>query len=296
MMDRLLWGRHPSGPSTPGIPSIFGVLGLMLLSLLFLTACESETWNRSELLNPAVLTETDSDIARTFDQAMIVLPRSRGQEPLVGKLSDKAVRHQLAGLGPGRHYPTIVYMHGCTGMGRLTPMLAFAKAGFAVIAPNSFARRFRPLQCRASERTGGENIFVFDFRLVEISYALQRMAHLPWINNQRLFLVGTSEGGVAAALYRGEEFNARIISQWTCHGAPFIRGLAAPIGEPVLAIVRSNDPWYQPDRTAGQHGDCSTFFKTPKLSKSLVIDGGAAHDIWGHNGAMREALDFLRRH
>ncbi|MDA1098329.1 MAG: hypothetical protein O2967_05030 [Proteobacteria bacterium] len=269
--------------------------GIFVLILLLPTACESESWNRSELLNPSILTEGDSDIARTFDQATVLLPRQKGLEPLAGKLSDEALRDHLVNLPSSEHYPTILYMHGCNGQGRLGPLQAFAKAGFAVIAPNSFARRFRPLQCSPSERTGGRNIFVFDFRLVEISYALQRMAALPWVDNDRLYLIGTSEGGVAAALYRGEEFRARIIAQWTCHGAPFIRGLAAPKGEPVLAIVRSNDPWYQPESTAGQLGDCGAFFKSPERSRSLVIDSGVAHDVWGHSGAMQAALDFLRQ-
>ena len=266
----------------------------LLLPALFLAACGGDMLNRSELLNPSVLTEGDSDIAKTFNRATIVLPRQKGREPVVGKLSSKSIRAHLSELPTGWRYPTILYMHGCTGQGRLDTLRAFARAGFAVIAPNSFARRYRPLQCSPSKQTGGQNIFVFDFRLVEISYALQRMAPLSWINNDRLFLVGTSEGGVAAALYRGEEFRARIIAQGPCHGAPFIRGLAAPKGEAVLAIVRSDDPWYQPDRTQGQLGDCSAFFKTPARSRSLVIDGGAAHDVWGHVGAMRAALDFLR--
>jgi len=220
-----------------------------MMLLLSLPACTSEMLNQSELLNPSMLTEGDSDIARTFDEAMVVLPRQKGLEPLVGKLSSTAIKDHLADLPANWRFSTIVYMHGCTGHGSLTPLLNFAMAGFAVIAPNSFARRFRPLQCRPSEQKGGDNIFVFDFRLVEISYALQRMAALPWINNDRLYLVGTSEGGVAAALYRGEEFRSRVIAQWTCHGLPFVRGLAAPPGEAVMAIVRSDDPWYQPDRT-----------------------------------------------
>ncbi len=267
---------------------------LLLFPALFLTACSTEILNRSELLNPSVLTENDSDIARTFDQATIVLPGQRGQPPMIGKLSNKLIHDHLSKLSTTWRYPTILYMHGCTGQGGMDTLRAFAKAGFAVIAPNSFARRYRPMQCSPSKQTGGQNIFVFDFRLVEISYALQRMAPLSWIDKDRLFLVGTSEGGVAAALYRGEEFRARIIAQWTCHGAPFIRGLVAPEGEAVLAIVRSDDPWYQPNRTEGQLGDCSAFFRTPERSRSLVIHGGAAHDVWGHSGAMRAALDFLR--
>ena len=267
-------------------------VGLVLL----LAACDREMFNQSELLNPSLLTEGGSDISRTFDEAIVVLPRQRGLEPLVGKMSARSIRDHLADLPKNWRYSTIVYMHGCTGYGGMAPLVAFARAGFAVIAPNSFARRFRPLQCRPSRNTGGENIFVYDFRLVEISYALQRMAALPWINNDRLYLIGTSEGGVAAAVYRGEEFRARVIAQWTCHGLPFVRGLAAPEGEAVLAIVRSNDPWYHPDRTAGQLGHCGAFFKTPKLSRSLVIDGDSGHDVWGHAGAMAATLEFLRGH
>ncbi|MFP6747741.1 MAG: hypothetical protein VCD66_09125 [Alphaproteobacteria bacterium] len=269
---------------------------ILAAAVMLVAACDPAMFNQSELLNPSLLTEGGSDIARTFDQAMVVLPRRDGLEPLVGMLSDQAVRDHLAALPENWRYPAIVYMHGCTGYGSLAPLQAFAKAGFAVIAPNSFARRFRPLQCRPSDKTGGENIFVYDFRLVEISYALQRMAALPWIDNDHLYLIGTSEGGVAAALYRGEEFRARVIAQWTCHGLPFVRGLAAPAGEAVLAIVRGDDPWYQPDRTTGQLGNCGAFFKTPARSRSLVLNGGDAHDIWGHKGAMAAVLDFLRKY
>jgi dienelactone hydrolase len=270
--------------------------GATVAAMLSLTGCNSEILNQSELLNPSLLTEGTSDIARTFDEAMVVLPRQKGREPLSGKLSSKVIIDHLSALPANWRYSTIVYMHGCTGQGSLAPLVAFAKAGFAVIAPNSFSRAYRPLQCRPSKKTGGENIFVYDFRLVEISYALQRMAALPWINNDRLYLVGTSEGGVAAALYRGEEFRARVITQWTCHGLPFVRGLAAPPGEPVLAIVRGDDPWYQPERTLGQRGHCGAFFKTPARSRSLVIDGGGggAHDIWGHAGSLAAGVAVLR--
>ena len=67
-------------------------------------------------------------------------------------------------------------------------------------------RVWRPMQCDPKTLTGGYNMFVFDFRMAEISYSLERLWLLPWVDHDRLALMGTSEGGVASALYRGNEF------------------------------------------------------------------------------------------
>jgi dienelactone hydrolase len=250
----------------------------MLLCLAFsLNGCGIESLNRSEFLNPGGLTEGGSDIARTFSQAFVLLPPARGEEVTVGKMSDADVRRKLSAAG-GR-LPVMVYMHGCTGLQDPSVLAGFAKQGFVVVAPNSFARRFRPLQCRPSSRTGGENIFVFDFRLSELSYAVHRLRGMAWVDPDRMILFGVSEGGVAAALYRGNEFNGRIIAQWTCHGHPFVRGIAAPAGEPILAVVRKGDPWYDRARTRGQEGDCGAFFGDRPRSRSIVLDGAPGHVV-----------------
>lgn len=228
----------------------------------------------------------------SFDGATVVLPGGSA-EPVVATFGDSEVWQPHAANLPGP-VPTVVFMHGCTGLRNLEPLKALARAGFAVIAPDSFARRFRPLQCRPSERRGGENIYVYDFRLAEISYGLHRMAALPWIDSKRLFLMGVSEGGVAAALYRGEEFRARVIAQWTCHGRAFVRGLAAGPHEPVLAIVRSEDPWYDSARTRDQEGDCGMFFKETQSSASLVLEGGSKHDVFDEPSVVRKIVEFLR--
>lgn len=97
-----------------------------------------------------------------------------------------------------------------------------ADAGFVVIAPDSLARRYRPLQCDPKTQTGGYNLFVYDFRQAEINYAVQRLLEMPWVASGNMFLVGTSEGGVATALYRGDEFRARVVTQWTCSGRSIV--------------------------------------------------------------------------
>jgi dienelactone hydrolase len=264
----------------------------VLAVALVLAACSRETLNRSESLNPSRNYEADSDLARTFDNAVVVVPRGGGREPLLGHMRDGTVQELLRQAGS--RLPTILYLHGCDGISATRHLVRLAQAGFVVVAPNSFARRFRPLQCKPSAESGGDNVFVFDFRLAEISYAVHRMRSLPWVDFWRLFLIGDSEGGVAAALYRGEWFRARVITQWTCHGNYFIRGLAGRPDEPVLAIVRADDPWYRQHRTQNQAGDCGAFMAGRPRSRSLVLPG-KGHSVYDAPETMATILDFLRR-
>ncbi|MDP6709593.1 MAG: hypothetical protein QF893_24915, partial [Alphaproteobacteria bacterium] len=141
-------------------------------------------------------------------------------------MNDKALAAYL-GAARGAKFPTVLYLHGCAGLDGLTPLRAMARRGFAVVAPDSFARRFRPRQCDPATLRGGRNVYVFDFRAAEISYAVHRFRRLPWVDKQRLFMLGVSEGGLAVAQYRGDEFRARAITEWTCNGAPLVRGLGA---------------------------------------------------------------------
>jgi len=269
------------------------VAGALTLTLLA-AGCSVSTLNRSESLNPSAFTETGSDVARTFEEATLVLPGGPGLPPVVGPRDDDAVSRRLSEIEDERPLPTVMYLHGCTGLDNLEPLRELARSGFAVIAPNSFARRFRPLQCRPSRRTGGDNVFVYDFRLTEISYAVHRLAEAQWVDHERLFLFGVSEGGVAVALYRGDEFRARVIAQWTCHGNPFIRGLAAPVDEPILAVVRDNDPWYTPVQQHNQRGDCGAFFNGRPGSQSLVLHDGQSHDVLDDALVRTRILEFLR--
>ena len=172
--------------------------------------------------------DRSSDLERTWEEAVLVLPANNGKEPTVDNLRNVKITAELAQIAPGRRWPVVVYMHGCTGIGNFNFFQRIARAGYVVVAPNSMARQYRPLQCDPRSKTGGYNLFVYDFRMAEISYALQQLSQAPWSDSENLFLIGASEGGVAAALYRGNAFNARIIAQWTCQGAPLVRGIAAP--------------------------------------------------------------------
>lgn len=236
-----------------------------------------------------------SDLERTWSRAVVVVPPEDDQALLYTTMDDAALDRRLAARAPSRRWPVVLYLHGCTGIGNRAFLAALASAGFAVIAPDSMARKFRPLQCNPRDKTGGFNLYVYEFRLSEIAYALDRMRALDWVDRRNLFLIGTSEGGVATALYRGAEFQGRVIAQWTCNGAPIVRGIAAPPGEPILAMVRADDPWYDPARTQGQRGHCGEFMGARPGSDSIVLARKAGHNVFEDPANVRTILSFLER-
>lgn len=236
---------------------------------------------------------TVSDLARTWQEAWVFVPTEDGVR-----------RHEMADprLQSWRQKqdkirPGVLYLHGCTGLGRAdADMLeAIAGAGFIVIAPDSLARRFRPLQCDPDTKTGGHHLFVYDFRQAEINYALERLRGDQWVDPDRLFLFGASEGGVAAALYRGSAFAGRIITHWTCHGGRLVRGLEAAPDEPILAIVQASDPWYAETKTHGQSGSCGAFMGDEWMGRSIVLRDGDRHDVFRNHKARDAILDFLNQ-
>ena len=285
--------RHESYSLRVGMRR-FARLALVGAAALVLAGCVPGMAGEGGSSGDVGPTEGGSDIAQTFDNAVVVLPGPDGGAPLVTRMNAPELKARLA-RGPKLSYPTILYMHGCNGVGSVKVLRALAERGFAVIAPDSFARRYRPLQCSAWRQSGGRNVFVYDFRQTEISYALHRIEGTPWVDRRRMFLYGSSEGGLATAIYRGYAFRARVVTQWTGHGSPLVRGLMAQPNEPVLTIVRADDPWYSASRTPGQAGHCGVFIGKRSRSRSVVLEGGGGHDVYGNPRTIPLIADFLVR-
>lgn len=231
-----------------------------------------------------------SDIELTWYQAMVALPpEAEGGDVVLRRMADVLAAPPKV----QQPLPTVLYLHGCNGLGDLTILKALAQAGYAVVAPDSMARRYRPLQCDPATGRGGFNLFVYDFRQTELSFAVHNIGKLPWADSGNMFLLGGSEGGVAAALYRGDAFRGRIIAAWTCHGAPIVAGLASPPMEPVLAIVSIDDPWYADGAAVGQSGDCGAYMAGRPNARSIVLPPGEGHAVLSSKMTRQAILGFL---
>jgi len=234
-----------------------------------------------------------SDLELTWRNAQSAVPDMIGGG--IASITDSSRRVLLE--ESGRKFAVVVYMHGCTGLKGedRALMRRIAKAGYVVVAPNSMARKFRPLQCNTYNRQGGDSYYVFDFRQEEINFAARELFKTGWADTENLFLFGVSEGGLAAAHYRGPIFKARVITQWTCHGSTWVRGISGPEDTPILSVVRRNDPWYKD--SPGQAGDCGAYYgdKRPG-SESIVLEKGDKHEVINDEEVIGRIIAFFNRY
>lgn len=255
------------------------VFSLMLIGFL-LPGC-------AERLNPKSLDLAD-EARRTFDSAYFMI---RIQDEFIeGKVSDEFVQRKLLGLEKKR--PTVIFVHGCAGLGRgnLRYMRFLARAGYAVIAPDSFARRYRPETCDPSRHRGikgAPHRRVNQMRQEEIHHAVYRVRQLHWIDQENLFLMGHSQGGTAAAAYEGDEFSAHVIAGSTCW-----RGVWAPLGTPAFTLYSKDDPW----RRGRPADSCLRKAEGRGVNMAFHLFEGRAHNLSRNERARRLILDFLSRH
>ena len=253
---------------------------ILSATMLFLAACQSSPSFKLHHI------DEEADLVKTWSKALVALPQKSDLLPL-----------DQVNWAAQKKAPLMIYLHGCTGLGEgdRAMMREVAQLGMVVIAPNSMARDYRPLQCNPDDQSGGYHYFVYALREAELAFAIYQAEQMPWLKRDQMALMGGSEGAVTAALYRGAEFKVRILLQWTCHGAPYIQGLAAGPKERVLALVNYNDPWYQQQRAdkqgISQAGHCGDFDRFSHVSSQVLPYEG--HDLLQDAFAKEQIKTFL---
>jgi dienelactone hydrolase len=169
-----------------------------------------------------------------------------------------------------RKHPVVIYLHGCgggTSQGQVFSEYA------VTVSPNSLARKNRPVDCSVNS----DKQYILGLRFDEVRYAMEQLRAMPWVNTEKIYLAGFSEGGATAALYAGQDrFAGRIILGWVCNSANFWWvGINGP-KVPVLAVVGSEDEYHQSEDKRGTH--CGQQFGDRPFSRSIIIPG-AGHSI-----------------
>ena len=191
--------------------------------------------------------------------------------------------------------PVLIYLHGCSGIYHPHDVAwakMIAEQGFLVILPDSMARPNRRSNCDPRLK-GGNNQFpqAHAYRLEEISYALMQVQKNNWAENNNIFLMGHSEGGIATARSDHDGISGRIISGWTCtwKNNPRLTGIYSPKNIPVLAVASIDDDWRKGKPNEGRCIDSAPDHKITQVDLS-----GSEHGTYGSSVARDAVIKFLK--
>lgn len=169
--------------------------------------------------------------------------------------------------------PVVILMHGCSGINDHERTWAnYLKSnGFIVVLPDSFAIPNRVVNCASSAHiTNLGKVPVNELRPAEAEYAMLKVKEQSWADKNNIFLMGHSEGGMAAYLTKELGFNGVIISGFPCT----VRGgFRSDSTTPVLVIAWETDPFFiKSDRLYTQCSD-RPFWKNRQNAFEIILPG-----------------------
>ena len=287
-----------------GRGGFYSVFAMLVLTCFPVLAAGTGLHNSSRTFTPPLeMQRADwndpAEMDRVWQAALIRLPMPGGRI-----LSTTVKELHTLELSGSMKFPTVIYLHGCSGIWAETYRRVdfLAANGYAVIAPPSLARKKYPKSCEPERFQGGLYRATLKIRQFDAGNAIKQAKLLPWVNADRVYLVGLSEGGITAATFRSDakdtSVRARIVEGWTCHAVwGEYQGIHAPAGEAVLTLLAANDPWFQNPYTKGE---CTRFVnRRNDGSKSIVYTEGDLsykHGLLEDKAVQAEVLEFLDVH
>jgi dienelactone hydrolase len=227
----------------------------------------------------------ETDVKSSWDKAVIYLPNTSKPTELNKVKLDKAC-------------PVAIFMHGCGGIESNPDNHAWAKLlaseGLLVVMPDSLARNDRKASCDPKTMRGGLFPAVHGMRLEEIKFTTDEVKKQPWFDGKNVFLMGFSEGAVAAVRTKLTGFRGVIATGWTCTNtkAPAFDGIFLPQETPLLTINHANDPWYT---TENFRGSCESKFTGRFNAQNLTISG-SGHGTYHSEKARQAVVNFIKQH
>jgi dienelactone hydrolase len=219
------------------------------------------------------------DIGKSWDNATVYVPSNFFPKRVHTVTTEKPM-------------PTVILMHGCGGIGEHEKRWAehIKAQGFIVVLPDSLAIPNRPKNCDSTAHKVLSLVPVNDLRPAEIGYAMSKLKDAPWVDQKNIFLMGHSEGGMAAYLAPELGFRGVIISGFPCT----IRGgVRAKTDTPVLAINWERDPWFErPDRRFRQCSETPLWQR--RTGTSELILSGVGHATAYEPSARDAVAMFLK--
>ena len=236
---------------------------------------------------------TRESIAAGLARSRVALPASlTGKDVILADFPDLPSSSGQA--------PVVVFLHGSSG---LNPQLGYeewqlwlARQGIASFMFDGMQLENRLTYQSPADKDVYEKIHAL--RASEIGIALDALGQCAWADKRKLFLAGTSEGGVAAARYDGDAFMAKMIYSWSCEDNYFVevhRTSTKPI--PLLNIMSSTDKYYSQANpflgNAQATGNCQATFGGAQEHVQVVLLPDAPHTLINLPAARSATLGFI---
>ncbi|HIO95286.1 MAG TPA: hypothetical protein EYG67_00505 [Campylobacterales bacterium] len=274
---------------------LFFILSLGLFHVIGLSAQEL---NLGKIDHQPYIQE-DSNFSNSFNKAFIGIPKGvlGIGEAFYGTYDEALVKFPNL-KSYLKKLPTVLYMQGSETFKKGKIFREWlTKEGYFFFAPNTHTTKNRPTYSSPVPKAHYEKVHAY--RQAEISQFVSRIKELPFVDLNRTFLMGYSEGALAAARYSGDEFLGRIILSWSCEGGYYTdypKVGANQQDDPFLNIIGQDDPYFReknPWNSAydnkGHCGDALFKFKHAKV----VLLPNIGHDITQSPFTKNEILNFI---
>lgn len=234
----------------------------------------------------------------TYKYAYIGIPKGLGglQKPFYGQFN-KFLKLYPKFL-PQNRLPCVLFMHGSKGLNKAeTYRKWLVEAGFIFFAPNSFKIENRPTYKNPDKKASYEK--VHKIRQAEIFYNIKKLKDLEFIDKNNIFLMGNSEGGLAAAAYKGREFRGRIVTAYSCENGYYSKDfkIGAKKSDPFLNIIGTNDEFFSknsiPNKEYKVQGHCTKALREHKNAKVILLPL-TKHDITQNIYVKSDIINFLK--
>lgn len=235
-------------------------------------------------IDPAIMLETYSDFTQSLSRALVGVPAAmiEGDEDFYGYYEDLTDLAFVDGITA----PVVVYMHGSSsafeevdGVPGLKWDYGYAEwltsAGYVFVAPDAHAFGDRPTYSSPVPKELYEEVNAI--RQAEIAQAAAALSDATFLEPGEMYLLGVSEGAVAAARYAGPEFKGRMIFSWGCEPGYMTdyAKVGARSGDPILNIMGQQDFYYgknAPYSTAYNNtGNCANYLSVGGFKNAKVV-------------------------
>lgn len=233
----------------------------------------------------------------TYKKGFIGIPKnfSNNNEAMILTLEEFKEKFSEAKIT--KNYPTLFYMHGSAGFSYGKQYCkALIDEGFIFFAPNSYELKNRPTYKTPTKIKNYEE--VHKVRVAEVFYNINRLKEFSFINKENIFLMGSSEGALAAAKYKGKEFKGRIVVAYACENGYYSRDfkIGAKKKDPFLNIIGTHDQYfskYSKYEDKKVNGHCAMALLEYKNAKVVLLPK-TKHNVIENPYTIYEVVNFLK--